>query len=106
MLALFAILGPGFITASAGNDVGGIATYSAAGAQYGYRLLWTLIPITVALIVVQEMAARMGAITGKGLAALIREEFGVRIALLTMIGLFIMNTFTTAAEFGGIAAAS
>jgi NRAMP (natural resistance-associated macrophage protein)-like metal ion transporter len=106
LLLIVGILGPGFITASAGNDVGGIATYSAAGAQFGYRLLWTLVPITIALIVVQEMAARMGAVTGKGLAALIREEFGVRIAFLTMIGLFVMNTFTTAAEFGGIASAS
>jgi NRAMP (natural resistance-associated macrophage protein)-like metal ion transporter len=100
------MLGPGFITASAGNDVGGIATYSLAGAQFGYSLLWTLIPITISLIVVQEMAARMGVISGKGLSALIREEFGVRIALFTMIGLFVMNTFTTAAEFSGIAAAS
>ncbi|MBC5810830.1 MAG: Nramp family divalent metal transporter [Candidatus Eremiobacteraeota bacterium] len=100
------LLGPGFITASAGNDVGGIATYSLAGVQFGYSLLWTLVPITVALIVIQEMAARMGVVTGKGLSALIREEFGVRIALFTMAGLFIMNTFTTAAEFAGIAAAS
>jgi NRAMP (natural resistance-associated macrophage protein)-like metal ion transporter len=106
VLLMAGLLGPGFITASAGNDVGGIATYSSAGAQYGYKLLWTLIPITIALIVVQEMAARMGAVTGKGLAALIREEFGVRIAFLTMIGLFVMNTFTTSAEFGGIASAS
>ncbi len=100
------ILGPGFITASAGNDVGGIATYSLAGAQFGYRILWTLVPITIALIVVQEMAARMGVVSGKGLSALIREEFGVRIALVTMLGLFVMNTFTTSAEFAGIAAAS
>ena len=103
---IFGILGPGFITASAGNDVGGIATYSLAGAQFGYRILWTLVPITVALIVVQEMAGRMGAVSGKGLSALIREEFGVWIALLTMLGLFIMNTFTTAAEFVGVASAS
>jgi NRAMP (natural resistance-associated macrophage protein)-like metal ion transporter len=105
-LFILAVLGPGFITASAGNDVGGIATYSLAGVQYGYKLLWTMIPITIALIVVQEMAARMGVVSGKGLSALIREEFGVKIALLTMIGLFIMNTFTTSAEFAGIAAAS
>jgi len=106
--ALFvaSVLGPGFITASAGNDVGGIFTYSVAGAQFGYKIIWPLIPIAVALIVVQEMAARMGAVTGKGLAALIREEFGVRIALLTMLGLFFMNTFTTSAEFAGIASAS
>jgi Mn2+/Fe2+ NRAMP family transporter len=106
LLFLFSVLGPGFITASAGNDVGGIFTYSVAGAQYGYKILWTMIPITIALIVVQEMAARMGAVTGKGLAALIREEFGVWIALLTMLGLFFMNTFTTSAEFAGIASAS
>jgi len=103
---LISILGPGFITASAGNDVGGIFTYSVAGAQYGYKILWTMIPIAIALIVVQEMAARMGAVTGKGLAALIREEFGVWITLLTMLGLFFMNTFTTSAEFAGIASAS
>jgi NRAMP (natural resistance-associated macrophage protein)-like metal ion transporter len=106
LLFLLSILGPGFITASAGNDVGGIFTYSVAGAQFGYKAIWPLIPIAVALIVVQEMAARMGAVTGKGLSALIREEFGVRIALLTMLGLFFMNTFTTSAEFAGIASAS
>ena len=72
LLFLISILGPGFVTASAGNDVGGIFTYSVAGAQYGYKIIWTLIPIAIALIVVQEMAARMGAITCKGLAALIR----------------------------------
>ncbi len=105
-LLVVGLLGPGFITASAGNDVGGVATYSLAGAQFGYSMLWTLIPITVALIVIQEMAARMGVVSGKGLSALIREEFGVRVALLTMIGLFVMNTFTTAAEFAGIASAS
>jgi len=106
LLFIGSALGPGFITASAGNDVGGIFTYSVAGAQFGYKVIWPLIPIAVAPIVVQEMAARMGAVTGKGLAALIREEFGVRIALLTMIGLFFMNTFTTSAEFAGIASAS
>jgi Mn2+/Fe2+ NRAMP family transporter len=106
VLLIVGVLGPGFITASAGNDVGGIATYSLAGAQFGYRILWTLIPITIALIVVQEMAARMGVVSGKGLSALIREEFGVRIALVTMLGLFVMNTFTTSAEFAGIASAS
>jgi NRAMP (natural resistance-associated macrophage protein)-like metal ion transporter len=100
------ILGPGFITASAGNDVGGIATYSLAGAQFGYKILWTMVPITVALIVVQEMAGRMGVVTGKGLAALMRENFGVRITLITMTALFLTNTFTTSAEFAGIASAS
>jgi NRAMP (natural resistance-associated macrophage protein)-like metal ion transporter len=106
VLFLAATLGPGFITASAGNDVGGIFTYSVAGAQFGYKAIWPLVPIAVALIVVQEMAARMGAVTGKGLSALIREEFGVRVALITMLGLFFMNTFTTSAEFAGIASAS
>jgi len=106
VLFCVSILGPGFVTASAGNDVGGIFTYSVAGAQFGYKVIWPLIPIAIALIVVQEMAARMGAVTGKGLAALIREEFGVRIALGTMLGLFFMNTFTTSAEFAGIASAS
>ncbi len=106
VLFIAGALGPGFITASAGNDVGGIFTYSVAGAQFGYKVIWPLIPIAIALIVVQEMAARMGAVTGKGLSALIREEFGVKIALLTMIGLFFMNTFTTSAEFAGIASAS
>src|ERR1700734_4277188 len=77
LLARFAIIGPGFITANVDNDPGGILTYSQAGAKYGYALLWTLVPTTVALIVVQEMAARMGAITGKGLSDLIREEFGL-----------------------------
>jgi NRAMP (natural resistance-associated macrophage protein)-like metal ion transporter len=105
-LFLVSILGPGFVTASAGNDVGGIFTYSVAGAQFGYKIIWPLVPIAISLIVVQEMAARMGAVTGKGLAALIREEFGVWITLLTMLGLFFMNTFTTSAEFAGIASAS
>jgi NRAMP (natural resistance-associated macrophage protein)-like metal ion transporter len=99
-------LGPGLITASAGNDVGGIATYSIAGAQYGYAILWVMIPLTVSLIVVQEMSGRMAAVTGKGLAALIREEFGVRITLLTMAALLFVNTFITASEFAGIAAAT
>lgn len=78
LLAILSILGPGFITANVDNDPGGILTYSQAGAKYGYALLWTLIPTTIALIVVQEMAARMGVATGKGLSDLIREEFGLR----------------------------
>src|SRR3978361_1200662 len=77
MIAL-AIIGPGFITANVDNDAGGIFTYSSAGAQFGYSLLWTMIPITIALVVVQEMASRLGAVTGKGLSDLIREEFGFR----------------------------
>lgn len=106
LLLLLSVLGPGFVTASAGNDVGGIATYSAAGAQFGYRVLWTLVPLAVSLIVVQEMATRMGAVTGKGLASLIRENFGVRISFFAMIGLFVINTGITATEFVGIATAS
>jgi NRAMP (natural resistance-associated macrophage protein)-like metal ion transporter len=106
LLLLLSVLGPGFITASAGNDVGGITTYSQAGAQFGYRILWVLIPLMVALIVVQEMATRMGAVTGKGLAALIRENFGVRVSFFAMAGLFAINLIITATEFAGIAAAS
>jgi NRAMP (natural resistance-associated macrophage protein)-like metal ion transporter len=106
LLLLLSVLGPGFITASAGNDVGGIATYSQAGALFGYRILWVLVPLTVSLIVVQEMATRMGTVTGKGLASLIRENFGVRISVFAMVGLFAINTGITATEFVGIATAS
>ena len=84
-----AIIGPGLVTANVDNDAGGIATYSIAGASFGYKLLWTLIPMTLALIIVQEMCARMGAVTGKGLADLIRERFGVKITFFAMIGLLI-----------------
>lgn len=76
--AVLAVLGPGLIAANAGNDAGGIATYSSVGARYGYDLLWMMVVITVSLVVVQEMAARMGVVTGKGLADLVREEYGVR----------------------------
>jgi NRAMP (natural resistance-associated macrophage protein)-like metal ion transporter len=100
------VLGPGFVTASAGNDVGGITTYSAAGAKFGYTTLWTLSALTLSLIVVQEMAARMGAVTGKGLAGLIRENFGVRLTFLAMAMLFFINTGIAATEFAGIATAS
>jgi len=103
LLALFAIIGPGFITANVDNDPGGILTYSQAGAKYGYTLLWTLIPTTVALIVVQEMAARMGAITGKGLSDLIREEFGLRMTFFTMIVLGLADFCNVVAEFAGLA---
>ena len=106
LLAFFAVLGPGFVTASAGNDVGGIATYSAAGARFGYATLWTLVALTVSLVVVQEMAGRMGAVTGQGLAGLIRENFGLRTTLLAMVALFFINTGITATEFAGIGAAS
>ncbi len=98
-----AVLGPGFITANVDNDAGGILTYSQAGAQYGYTLLWTMIPITLALIVVQEMCARMGVVTGKGLSDLIREEFGLRITFAMMILLVLVNFGNVVTEFIGIA---
>ncbi len=101
--ALFAVLGPGFITANVDNDPGGILTYSQAGAKYGYALLWTLIPTTIALIVVQEMASRMAVATGKGLSDLIREEFGLRITFFTMIVLALADLGNIFAEFAGIA---
>ena len=97
------MIGPGFITANVDNDPGGILTYSQAGAKYGYTLLWTLIPTTIALIVVQEMAARMGAITGKGLSDLIREEFGLRMTFFTMTVLGFADFGNIAAEFAGLA---
>jgi Mn2+/Fe2+ NRAMP family transporter len=103
IVALFAILGPGFITANVDNDPGGILTYSQAGAEFGYSMLWVLIPTTVALIVIQEMAARMGAITGKGLSDLIREEFGLRATFITMAILGLADFGNIAAEFAGIA---
>ncbi len=98
-----AIVGPGIITANVDNDAGGITTYSVAGAQFGYRLLWVFIPMTLALIVVQEMSARMGAVSGKGLADLIREHFGVRLTVFLLIGLLIADAGNTVAEFAGVA---
>jgi len=98
-----AVLGPGFITANVDNDAGGILTYSQAGAQYGYKLLWTMLPITLALIVVQEMCARMGVVTGKGLSDLIREEFGLRMTFFMMVLLVVVNFGNVIAEFSGIA---
>src|SRR6202166_1281245 len=103
ILLFLAVVGPGFITANVDNDAGGILTYSQAGAQYGFLLLWTMIPITLALIVVQEMSARMGAVTGKGLSDLIREEFGLRITFLMMLGILIINFGNVVTEFIGIA---
>ncbi len=105
-LAILLTLGPGIITANVDNDAGGITTYSIAGAHFGYSLLWSLIPITIALIVVQEMAARMGAITGKGLAELIREHFGIKITFWLMVLLLITDLGNTAAEFAGWAASN
>ncbi|HZU68260.1 MAG TPA: Nramp family divalent metal transporter [Ktedonobacteraceae bacterium] len=104
LFRLFAVLGPGLIAANAGNDAGGIATFSQAGASYGYSLLWALAISGFCLAIVQEMCARMGAITGKGLADLIREQFGVRLAALAMLALLIANTGVTVSEFLGIGA--
>lgn len=102
-LIFLSVLGPGIITANVDNDAGGIYTYSVAGARYGYSLLWTLVPITVALIVVQEMVARMGVVTGKGLADLIREEYGFRTTFILMSVLLLTNWGNTVSEFAGLA---
>ena len=102
-ILFLSVFGPGFITANVDNDAGGILTYSQAGAKFGYALLWTLIPTTLALIVIQEMAARMGAATGKGLSDLIREEFGLRATFITMLILSIADFGTLMAEFAGLA---
>lgn len=103
IVVFFAVIGPGFITAVVDNDSGGIFTYSAAGARFGYLPLWTLLPITVALIITQEMCSRMGAVTGKGLSDLIREEFGLRITFLMMTLLVFTNLTNVMAEFAGVA---
>ena len=100
------VLGPGLITAMVDNDSGGILTYSLAGAQYGYNLIWTFIPMIFSLIVAQEMGVRMGIISGKGLASLIREKVGVKITIFIMIGLLIANMGNTLAEFSGIVVSS
>ncbi len=102
---IFTILGPGLITASADNDAPGIATYSMVGSAYGYRFLWVILAITVGELVVQEMAARMGAVTGKGTGDLIRERFGVKVTTFSMFCLLLANLGTTVAQFAGIAAA-
>src|SRR5947199_7577632 len=106
LFRLLAVLGPGLIAANAGNDAGGIATFSQAGASYQYSLLWALAISGFCLAIVQEMCARMGVVTGKGLADLIREQFGVRWTALAMLALLIANTGVTVTEFVGIAAAS
>lgn len=105
LLLVFAALGPGLIAANAGNDAGGIATYASVGAKYGYDLLWMMVVITVSLIVVQEMAARMGAVTGKGLAELIREQYGVRWSAFATVAVLIANLGICISEFVGIGAA-
>ncbi len=103
VVVFFSVVGPGFITANVDNDAGGIYTYTLAGARYGYQLLWTIIPMAVALLVVQEMCARMGAVTGKGLSDLIREEFGFRATFLVMGALVLANFGNIVAEFAGVA---
>jgi NRAMP (natural resistance-associated macrophage protein)-like metal ion transporter len=99
----FAVIGPGFITAVVDNDAGGILTYSQAGAMFGYLPLWTLLPITLLLIIAQEMCSRMGAVTGKGLSDLIREEFGLRVTFITMALLVVVNLTNVMSEFAGVA---
>lgn len=103
IMLFFAVVGPGFITANVDNDANGILTYSQAGAQFGHMLLWTMIPTTLALIVIQEICARMGAVTGKGLSDLIREEFGFRITFFMMIAILLTNFGNIVGEFAGIA---
>ena len=103
ILIFASILGPGIVTGSVDNDAGGITTYSVAGAVYGYKLIWTLIPSFIILLVVQEMNARMGVVTGKGLADLIRENFGVKITFLIFLGLVAADIGNTATEFAGVA---
>jgi Mn2+/Fe2+ NRAMP family transporter len=105
LLGLLAVLGPGLIAANAGNDAGGIATYASVGARYGYDLLWVMVLITVSLVVVQEMAARMGAVTGKGLAELIREQYGPRWSLFSTASVLVANLGICISEFVGIGAA-
>jgi Mn2+/Fe2+ NRAMP family transporter len=106
LLLFLAVLGPGLITASADNDASGIATYSMAGSTYGYTFLWLILWVTFGEVVVQEMAARMGVVTGKGLTDLIREQFGVKTTVWMMLGLVLANFGTTTAQFAGIAAAA
>jgi len=104
ILAFLAVMGPGIITGFAGNDAGGVTTYTAVGAHYGYALLWLLLLSTAGLVVIQEMCARMGAVTGKGLSDLIRERFGVRWTIVAMVALLVANGSNVVAEFAGVAA--
>ncbi len=103
LLFILSILGPGFITANVDNDAGGIYTYASAGARFGYSLLWTMIPVAIALTFAQEIAARMGVVTGKGFSALIREEYGIRITFFLMAGLLLCNLGDVLSEFAGVA---
>ncbi|MCK9377477.1 MAG: Nramp family divalent metal transporter [Syntrophobacterales bacterium] len=104
LFLFLAIMGPGIITSNVDNDAGGITTYSVAGAALGYKILWLFLPMIVALVVIQEMCTRMGAVTGKGLADLIRERFGVRITFYAMVGLLLGNLGNIMSEFAGVAA--
>ena len=104
LFLFLAIMGPGIITSNVDNDAGGITTYSVAGAALGYKILWVFIPMIVALVVIQEMCTRMGAVTGKGLADLIRERFGVKITFYAMLGLLLGNLGNIMSEFAGVAA--
>ncbi len=106
LLFILSILGPGFITANVDNDAGGIYTYASAGAQFGYSLLWTVIPVAVVLAIAQEIAARMGVVTGKGLSELIREEYGLRITFMLMMALIVCNLGDVISEFAGVASAT
>jgi len=105
-LLFFAVMGPGILAANIGNDGSGITTYSVSGARFGYVILWTMIPTTVALIVIQSMIAKLGIVTGKGLSALIRENYGVKVTFFMMAGLFIANLGTAVANFAGLAASA
>jgi len=106
ILLFLAVMGPGIITGNVDNDAGGLTTYSVAGARYGTDLLWVLIPVTVLLAMVQEMSARMGSVTGKGLATLVREKFGLRTSVVALSLLFAGNFAVTVSNFAGVAAAS
>ncbi len=103
LMLFLAVAGPGIITSNVDNDAGGIATYSMAGSHYGFRLLWSLVPIMLALILIQEMSARMGVVTGKGLSDLIRERFGVKVTVYVLLGVFLTNFGNVIAEFAGVA---
>jgi Mn2+/Fe2+ NRAMP family transporter len=105
ILMVLAFMGPGIIAANAGNDAGGIATYASAGAQFGYRTLFAMVLVTIALVVVQEMCARLGAYTGEGLGALIREQFSIRVTAFALLALIVANVGLVVSEFAGIAAA-
>src|SRR5438094_9509297 len=105
IVAFLGLLGPGLIAANAGNDAGGIATYASAGAKYGYGLLWTIVLITISLAIVQRLAARMGVVTGKGLAELVREEYGIRWSVLATSAALVANLGICISDFVGVGAA-